>query len=208
MEYNTSRKNIIIPQYGRNIEKFVDKIVKIKNKKIRNKNAIMIINIMSNINNNKQKNIIEYKRRLWEQLFLISKMKLKVDYPFKINKLKIKKKKILFQKKYKLKHFKYKYYGKIIQYFIKKILIKINDKEIKKKYIYIIANLMKYNYIKWNKINDVEDKIIFKDIKYISKGKIDFTKNFNFLNKIDKKKIYNIKKKIYNKYLYFKKKKK
>ncbi|MDH3005059.1 MAG: DUF4290 domain-containing protein [Candidatus Shikimatogenerans sp. JK-2022] len=175
MEYNTSRENIIYPEYGRNIQKLINKIKYIKNKKIKKNFYNLIINLMVNINKNIKKDILDYKKKLWLQIYLIYKKKInfynfnKKIFKNKINKYKIIK---LMKNKIKISKFynkKYKYYGINIQNILKNI---IYYNKIKILYIYYIANYMKKNYIKWNKNKYVDDIIIIEDIKLLSKGKI------------------------------------
>ncbi|WGH26103.1 MAG: DUF4290 domain-containing protein [Candidatus Shikimatogenerans bostrichidophilus] len=201
MEYNTSRKDILIPEYGRNIEKLVIYTLnKVKDKKKIKKNIKYIIKLMILISPNFKINLFNYKNNIWYKLLNLSKIKIKNNYPFFFKKIKEKKKKINYPKNFK----KFKYYGKLIQLIINNIIINIKDKKKKKKYIYIIANIMKYNYIKWNNNINIDDYIIFKDIKKISNGKINLINNFKPLKKIIKKK--KINKNIYNKRFYKKKK--
>ncbi|WGH27133.1 MAG: DUF4290 domain-containing protein [Candidatus Shikimatogenerans bostrichidophilus] len=202
MEYNTSRNNIIIPEYGRNVQKLVEyTIKKIKNKKKIINNFNYIIKIIKIIRPNYKINILNLKNNLWYKLFLKSKLKINDNLPFYIKKKqKIKKNKIKYPNILK----KYKYYGKIIQKIINKLTIKDKNKY---NLIYKIANLMKYNYIKWNKIINVKDDIILNDIKIISKGKINIIKNFKPLEKFKNNYIYKKKKYIYKKKNFYKKKK-
>ncbi|MDH3004418.1 MAG: DUF4290 domain-containing protein [Candidatus Shikimatogenerans sp. JK-2022] len=181
MEYNTLRKNIKYPEYGRNIEKLIFKISIIKNKIVKNVYIKKLINLMLNINKKIKKKFINYKQKIWIQLFFISNKKIKIKKKYNIkkkilynNKLKIKnKKKIIKLIKEKLKN---KYYNKFLKYYGNNILIFlkfiINFKKIKFIYIYRIVNLMKKNYLKWNKIKFIDDYKIFNDIKKITKGKI------------------------------------
>ncbi|MDH3004942.1 MAG: DUF4290 domain-containing protein [Candidatus Shikimatogenerans sp. JK-2022] len=177
-------QNLIFPQYGKNIVNFLKKIIKIKKKEKRYKLSKYIIELMKHFNKKKKENFLNYEKRLWLQLFLMSNFKLKIKLPFKVKKIKkkflknkklkedIKKGKNVLNIEKKNKKIKeYKYYGKNIIKIIKKI--KKKDKtEIKN-----IAKFMKKNYIKWNK-NKISYKIIFKDIFNISKGKIDYIKNY------------------------------
>ncbi|WGH25380.1 MAG: DUF4290 domain-containing protein [Candidatus Shikimatogenerans bostrichidophilus] len=185
MEYNTSRENIIYPEYGRNIQKLVTKISLIQNTQIRNKYANSIIDLMEKLNKKIKNKFLNYKKKLWVQLFFISKQKIKINKKYKI------KRKFLFQTKKKDRHIelmkkkikiskfynkKYKYYGINIINFFKKKIIFFN--KIKIKYICNIANYMKKNYIRWNKTKYVDDIKILQDIKNMSKGKINL---FSFL---------------------------
>ncbi|MDH3003700.1 MAG: DUF4290 domain-containing protein [Candidatus Shikimatogenerans sp. JK-2022] len=198
MEYNTNRNNIIIPEYGRNIQKLVEYTINnIKNKKKIINNFYYILKVIRKINPNFKKNILNLKNNLWYKLFLITNIKLNNNLPFYKKKIILKKKKI----KYPKNIIKYKYYGKIILKIINKLLI--YKKKIFFKYlIYKLANIMKYNYIKWNNLINIDDKIIFNDIKNITNGKINLLKNLKPLktinnNIITKKKFFFNKKKNY-----------
>ncbi len=46
LEYNTERKKLIIPEYGRHVHQMVDQAVLVKDKEERNKMAKAIIGVM------------------------------------------------------------------------------------------------------------------------------------------------------------------
>jgi CRISPR/Cas system-associated endonuclease Cas1 len=50
MEYNTSLPHLIIPEYGRNVQKMVQSIIKIEDREKRNHQAKAIIEVMGNLN--------------------------------------------------------------------------------------------------------------------------------------------------------------
>lgn len=104
--------------------------------------------------------------------------------------------------KYPTKLKEYRYYGRIIQDMIN-FAIKCKDKYKKKELVYIIANIMKKNYLKWNK-NTVDDNVIVKDLRKISNNKLTININLNPLISIDN---FYFKKRYKNNY-YFNKKKK
>ncbi|AWU44163.1 DUF4290 domain-containing protein [Blattabacterium punctulatus] len=168
MEYNTNRFKLVIPEYGRNIHKMIDYAIKIKNRKERNRCAWSIIKLMTY--SNPRFKIPYFQHKLWNQLFIMSKYQLDIDTPFP--KPSPEKRKIYHYKKVVYPDYltNFRYYGKIIR---NMIYVAINCKNSKKKegLFYAIANTMKKNYLRWNK-NIVEDDIIFKDLKDLSKGKI------------------------------------
>ena len=45
-DYNTSRKNLVLPEYGRNIQKMVDHIMATENRDERNRLTQALINVM------------------------------------------------------------------------------------------------------------------------------------------------------------------
>ena len=50
MEYNTQRDHLIIPEYGRNIQKMVEHAISLKDKEERNKCARTIVDVMGELN--------------------------------------------------------------------------------------------------------------------------------------------------------------
>lgn len=49
-DYNTQRKRMALPEYGRNVQKMVDHIKTIEDRNERNRAAKTIIQIMGNLN--------------------------------------------------------------------------------------------------------------------------------------------------------------
>ncbi|WP_185869511.1 DUF4290 domain-containing protein [Blattabacterium cuenoti] len=179
MEYNTNRFKLVIPEYGRNIQKMIDYAIQIKNREKRNRCAWEIIKIMTVSTNTRfNKSIPYFQHKLWNQLFIMSKYQLDIDPPFpKSNSEKIK----FCYKKVAYPEYltSFRYYGKIIRNMIH-VAIHCKNKQKKEGLFYAIANTMKKNYLRWNK-NIVEDDIIFKDLKELSKGKICLMKNTDSL---------------------------
>ncbi len=166
MDYNTSRKNLILPEYGRNIHKMVDHICQIEDREERNRASKTIIHIMGSLNPH-LRDINDFKHKLWDHLALLSGFKLDIDYPYVIPEPShfSEKPKLLPYNDYPIK---YKHYGKIIELMIKEA-IKIEEEEKKNALILMIANHMKRTYIAWNR-NVVNDEIIFADLKTLSGG--------------------------------------
>lgn len=168
LEYNTARDQLVISEYGRHIQKLVDHAVAIENRKERQRFVEGIINIMGDLNPH-LRDVVDFKHKLWDHIFVISKFKLDVDSPYEqplVEKL--------FQKPEPLNYpkydIKYNHYGKVIELLIKEAII-IDDVELKNKLIVAIANQMKRSYVNWN--NDtVEDEIIFAQLRKLSKDKL------------------------------------
>lgn len=168
MEYNTQRAVMIIPEYGRNIHKMIHYAITIQNRELRNKCALNIIRIMGYLNPH-LRDVRDFQHTLWDQLFIMSNFKLDVDSKFKkpsIEDLKFAFKKIHYPKKLK----KFRYYGRIIKDMIN-FTTKCDNKLKKQGLIYVIANTMKKNYLKWNK-STVSDIVIAEDLKVISCHKL------------------------------------
>ena len=71
IEYNTERPHLIIPEYGRHIQKMVDQAVAEKDPEKRNKQAKSIISVMGNLNPH-LRDVADFQHKLWDQLFIIS----------------------------------------------------------------------------------------------------------------------------------------
>ena len=173
LEYNTERTGLIIPEYGRHIQKMVDQAVGCPDKKERNKMAKAIIGVMGNLNPH-LRDVPDFQHKLWDQLFIMSGFNLDVDSPFP------KPSKEIYEEKpeklnYPQNHPKYRFYGNNIKKMID-VATNWEEGEMKKELIYVIANHMKKCFLKWNK-DSVDDGIIFNHILELSNGKIKFDKN-------------------------------
>jgi len=49
-DYNTQRKKLPLPEYGRNIQKMVDYLFTVEDRDKRNKSAQVVIDVMGNLN--------------------------------------------------------------------------------------------------------------------------------------------------------------
>lgn len=166
MDYNTGRKKLILPEYGRNIHKMVDHIRTIEDPEERNKAARTIISIMGNLNPH-LRDINDFKHKLWDHLALISEFQLDIEYPYEIPKPShfFEKPKLVPYNDYPIR---YKHYGKIIEMLIKEA-VKFEEGEKKNILIEMIANHMKRSYITWNR-SLANDETIFNDLKALSGG--------------------------------------
>ena len=173
LEYNTERTGLIIPEYGRHIQKMVDQAINCIDKKERNKMAKAIIGVMGNLNPH-LRDVPDFQHKLWDQLFIMSGFNLDVDSPFP------KPSKEIYEEKpeklnYPQNHPKYRFYGNNIKKMID-VAISWEEGEMKTELIYVIANHMKKCFLKWNK-DSVDDVIIFNHIFELSDGKIKIDKN-------------------------------
>ena len=168
LEYNSSRNKLVISEYGRHIQKLVEHAMTITDKAERQKMANGIIEIMGELNPH-LRDVVDFKHKLWDHLFVISNFQLEVDSPYE--KPVIEK---LFEKPSPLDYpnskIKYNHYGKVIELMIEEA-IKMEDEELKNKLIIAIANQMKKSYVNWN-LDSVDDEIIFNQLKKLSNNKI------------------------------------
>ncbi|PTX62168.1 uncharacterized protein DUF4290 [Kordia periserrulae] len=168
LEYNTERQRLIIPEYGRHIQKMIDIAVATEDAEERNKQAKAIIGVMGNLQPH-LRDVPDFQHKLWDQLFIMSDFKLDVDSPFP------KPSKEVLQERpeplgYPQNFPKYRFYGNNIKRMID-VANKWEDGDMKEALEYAIANHMKKCYLNWNK-DTVEDEVIFKHLLELSNGKI------------------------------------
>ncbi|MDD3004052.1 DUF4290 domain-containing protein [Flavobacterium sp.] len=168
LEYNSERPHLIIPEYGRHLQKLINQAVLIENPDERNKMAKYIINVMGNLNPH-LRDVPDFQHKLWDQLFIMSDFKLNVDSPYpKLSKevLQLKPDRLKYPQNFP----KYRFYGNNIKYMID-VANKWENGELKNALIKVIANHMKKSYLSWNK-DTVKDEVIFEHLLELSNGKI------------------------------------
>lgn len=181
LEYNSTRRHLIIPEYGRHLQKLIDQATAIENAEERNKAANYIIQVMGNLNPH-LRDVPDFQHKLWDQLFIMSNFMLQVDSPYPIPSrevLQLKPGKLNYPQNFP----KYRFYGNNIKYMIN-VANNWEASELKDGLIKVIANHMKKSYLSWNK-DTVRDDVIFEHLLEISGGKIDLTKSNEVLLETD-----------------------
>jgi hypothetical protein len=174
MEYNTSLPHLIIPEYGRNVQKMVHSIIEIEDREKRNHQAKAIIEVMGNLNPH-LRDVPDFKHKLWDHLFIMSEFALDVDSPYG------KPSKESFDEKpekvpYSDNNIKLRYYGKILPQVIDRV-VEMEESDHKDIMVFCIANHMKKSYLTWNK-SSVEDEMIFKHLSQLSNAKLEMKDTF------------------------------
>jgi len=167
MDYNSKRKKLPLPEYGRNIQNMVDYLLTIEDREKRNKAAQTVIDVMGNLYPY-LRDVPEFKHKLWDHLAIMSDFKLDIDYTYDPPSPEIlneKPNKVLYNQN----NIKYKHYGLVME----KMIEKLPDYEGEEKDILVelLANHMKKSFLVWNK-DAVEDNKIFMDLEELSNGKL------------------------------------
>ncbi|NLI86860.1 MAG: DUF4290 domain-containing protein [Bacteroidales bacterium] len=166
MDYNTQRKKLALPEYGRHIQQMVDYIASVEDRDERNRLAKSLVAIMGNLNPH-LRDINDFKHKLWDHLFIMSDFKLDIDSPYPIPSME------QYNEKprrvpYPGNPIKFKHYGRIIEMMIEKAVAMEEGPE-KDSLKQLIANQMKKANITWNK-ESVSDDDIFRDMQTLSNG--------------------------------------
>ncbi|MCT4615558.1 MAG: DUF4290 domain-containing protein [Marinifilaceae bacterium] len=167
MDYNSNRKHLLLPEYGRNVQKMVDHALTIEDREERNAAAKSIISLMGSMYPH-LRDVSDFRHKLWDHLAIMSDFKLDIDSPFESpTKEKLAEKPDLLP--YNSHKIKYKHYGKTVEYLIEEAIKLEGEKQ--DALVLLIANHMKKSYLNWNK-DSVLDIKIFDDIEKMSDGKI------------------------------------
>lgn len=171
MEYNTTRNDLAMREYGRHVQKMIEHLLSIEDPERRQRNAYAVIELMGFLNPH-LKNVEDFRHKLWDHLFLISDFKLNVKSPYPIptrESLSERPKPLPYPKRYP----RHSHLGKNLELIIKKAL---NEEEMEKRagFANAIAYYMKLAYNNWHK-EIVHDDAIQSELNNITSGQLTFT---------------------------------
>ncbi|MBP5210550.1 MAG: DUF4290 domain-containing protein [Bacteroidales bacterium] len=168
MDYNTQREKLIMPEYGRHIQKMVEQIKQVKDKEKRNEQIRAVVQVMSTLNPH-LKDYPDIKHKLWDHVFAIADYDIDIDspYPMPAKEDISSKPEMIEVNKTPIKA---TCYGRNIESMIDLIASR-EDGEEKNELIKMLALYMRQQYLIWNKDN-VSDKTIFNDMEMLSGGKL------------------------------------
>lgn len=168
MDYNSTREKLIIPEYGRNVQKMAEFVVSIEDREKRTNLAKALVSIMAQLHPD-QRDTADYKRKLWDHLHIISDYKLDVDGPFPAPSPEERQEKPQ-RIPYPQENIKFRPYGKNIAKIIDKACL-FDDGPEKDALVKNIANHLKKSYLNWNR-DSVNDELITDHLKELSHGKL------------------------------------
>ncbi|MDE7074097.1 MAG: DUF4290 domain-containing protein [Odoribacter sp.] len=159
-DYNTQNKKLLLPEYGRNIQKMVDHLLTIQDRAERTRAARTVIEVMGNFYPH-LRDVPDFRHKLWDHLAIMSQFKLDIDTPYPLpskEKLYAKPERI----PYRNNRIRFRHYGKMVERLIDKIRETTNPEQ-KRALIVLTANHMKKSFLTWNK-DTVEDDKIYDDL--------------------------------------------
>jgi hypothetical protein len=168
MEYNTTRPDMIISEYGRNIQKMAKYLLEIEDRERRTKMAYALVNIMAIMHPDARESV-DLKHKLWDHLYIMCDFKLDVDAAFPPpapEELYVKPDRI----EYPQEEIALRPYGKLIHKIIKEVSLmgECPEREV---LIKNIANHLKKSYLNWNR-DSVNDELIAEHLELLSRGKL------------------------------------
>jgi hypothetical protein len=174
MEYNSSRPHLIIPEYGRNVQKMINYALTVEDRDERSSISRSIVAVMGYLNPH-LRDVTDFKHKLWDHLFFISNFKLDVDSPYPIPSAET-----MYRKPdripYPSNKIRFKHYGKTVEVMIEKAM-QMEEGEMKEAFVCTVANFMKMAYVNWNR-DSVSDELILEQLKTLSGGALTLKDTF------------------------------
>lgn len=166
MEYNTSRSQLLMPEYGRNVQRMIEYLQTIDDPAKRLKNAEVIIELMGTLNPH-LKTIEDYKHKLWDHLYQMTGFNLEVDspYPPPTPEAVFKKPEVL---PYPQKSIQHRHLGSNISQLLDRALVE-QDPEKRQGLTQAVGYYMKLAYGNWHR-EPVHDDMIKNEIRELSGG--------------------------------------
>lgn len=167
LDYNTQREKLILPEYGREVQKMVDHAITIEDRAERQRCAETIVEIMGKMlpqNSNE-----DHEQMLWDHLALMSGFKLDIDYPFDVSQaLKIASKPEPLG--YPMTNIPVRHYGKMMFEVFEQLKTMPEGPE-RDELVRITANQMKRSLVQWSH-GSADDEKVASDLARFTDGVI------------------------------------
>lgn len=167
LTYNTHLKQLVLPEYGRNIHRMVEYCVGIEDRNERTLCAHTIIKAMGNLF--PELRAPENEHKLWDQLMIMADFKLDIDFPCEVIKAADLESRPAAVP-YTQGPVRYRHYGKLIQQMVDKA-VEMPEGPERSELELLVANHMKKQMLAVNP-DGVEDVRIFADLYELSRGAI------------------------------------
>lgn len=158
LDYNTQREKLLMPEYGREVQRMIDHAVSLPTKEERQLCAETIIRLMENKNPQVRENA-DYQQTLWDHLYLMSHKQLDIDWPYDVSeaeKIHTKPQPMKMMKQGEQPYLRH--YGRLIQESFEKLKQMPEDEE-RDELVRLTANQMKRDLITWGHGSMDDDKV-------------------------------------------------
>ena len=172
MNYNTQRKKLPLPEYGRGIQEMVDYALTLQDRNERQRCANTIVAIMGNMFPH-LRDVPDFKHKLWDHLAIMAEYKLDIDYPYEIVQQKENGSKPE-PMAYPMKKIKYRHYGYLLESLTRE-MESLPDGPEREELVIMVACQMKRCLNGWNK-DALDDEKIISDLESYTNGKIHLDK--------------------------------
>lgn len=168
LDYNTQRERLVLPEYGREIQKMVDHALTLPTKEERQACAESIIATMS-ILFPQGYDAIDLEHKLWDHLAIMSNFQLDIDYPFDVSEA-IKGATKPQRVGYTSSHIPVRHYGKLLFETFER-LKNMPEGEERDALVRLTANQMKRALVEWGH-GAADNERVASDLAAFTNGKI------------------------------------
>ena len=181
LDYNTQREKLVLPEYGREVQKMVDYAMTLADRSERQRCANAIIAIMKRMFPQPAETE-GYERKLWDHLALMSGFKLDIDYPYDIAEAKT----IASKPEpmdYPMKRIPVRHYGNMMFEIFDKLKTMPDGHE-RDELIRLAANQMKRDLVLWGHGSSDDEKVA-SDLANFTDGRVQLDLDTFKFDKID-----------------------
>ena len=180
LDYNTKRERLMMPEYGREIQKMVDLAVSLPTKEERQQCANTIIQLMET-KMPQLSDSSDYEQTLWDHLYLMSHRELEIDWPYDVSGAD----KILSKPdpiKPPKEELRLRHYGKLVCKLFEQLKTMPAGEE-RDALTYYTANQMKRDLMTWGH-GSMDDEKVADDLAHYTDGVIQLNLNDFKFNKM------------------------
>lgn len=175
LDYNTGRPALLMPEYGREIQKMVDHAVTLPTKEERQRCAKAIVKLMM-AKASQTVTDDNSKQAIWDHLYIISKRQLDIDWPYDVsNAEKIAGKPQPVPLTPRNDRVRIRHYGHLVEKLFEKLKTMPEGRELDE-LIRVTANQMKRDLLLWGH-GSAEDERVFADMETFTDGRIQIDEN-------------------------------
>lgn len=168
LDYNTKRETLMLPEYGREIQRMVDYAIGCPTKQERNACANTIVRMMAT----KVPNSVESNdglAALWDHLYLMGRGRLDIDWPCDVSgavKITQKPQPMPIRRN----HVRLRHYGHLVEECFE-LLKNMPEGREKDRLVYLTANQMKRDLSNWGR-GSMDDERVADDLARFTDGRV------------------------------------
>ena len=170
LDYNTQRETLVMPEYGREIQKMVDHAASLPTREERLRCAQTIVHLMESTNPQVRDNT-DYQQMLWDHLYLMSHKQLDIDWPFDVSEAeRIQSKPQSMEHPQQNGQSRLRHYGRLLTQVFEQLKQMPEGAE-RDELVRLTANQMKRDLMAWGH-GSIEDEKVADDLARFTDGKI------------------------------------
>ena len=170
LDYNTARERLVMTEYGREIQRMIDVAIALPTKEERMRCAHTIIHQME-MKNPQVREGEDYQQTLWDHLYLMSRKRLDIDWPYDMSEAEN-----ILTKPAPMKHpslngqSRMRHYGQLLMEVFERLKTMPESAE-RDELVRLTANQMKRDLMTWSH-GSVDDEKVADDLARFTDGKI------------------------------------